>query len=136
MKYIKRFNESINEEEFEAQCEVYISELADLEIDVEIKVFSNEIIDLYINRDGELFDWEYVKEVMIPFLEFLYNKYTIRDISINDEYLEDSEDESKSAIDRIVSELMGYDEREITFDHIISDDFNSSEISWIKIKLK
>lgn len=128
MKYIKRFNESINEEEFEAQCEVYISELADLEIEVEIKVFSNEIIDLYINRDGELFDWEYVKEVMIPFLEFLYNKYTIRDISINDEYLEDSEDE--------LSELMGYDEREITFDHIISDDFNSSEISWIKIKLK
>lgn len=69
MKYIKRFNESIDE-----QCEVYISELADLEISVAITVFDTLIV-LYISGDGELFSWEYVKETMIPFLEFLNNKY-------------------------------------------------------------
>lgn len=36
MKYLKKFYESlgINCDEFEEQCEIYISELADLEISV------------------------------------------------------------------------------------------------------
>lgn len=128
MKYIKRFNESMNidREKFEEQCEVYISELADLEISVAISVFDTLIV-LYISGNGELFGWEYVKEIMIPFLEFLDDKYTIHNIVIEDEY----EDEDP------IDEYDEYhDEREITFDHIISDDFNSSEISWLQIKLK
>jgi hypothetical protein len=128
MKYIRRFNESIDidREKFEEQCEVYISELADLEISVAISVFDTLIV-LYISGDGELFSWEYVKETMIPFLEFLNNKYTIHNIVIEDEY----EDEDP------IDEYDEYhDEREVTFDNIISDDFNSSEISWLQIKLK
>ena len=85
------------------------------------------LIVLYISGDGELFSWEYVKETMIPFLEFLNNKYTIHNIVIEDEY----EDEDP------IDEYDEYhDEREVTFDNIISDDFNSSEISWLQIKLK
>lgn len=65
---------------------------------------------------------------MITFLEFLNSKYTIHDIVVNDEYLDEEEDE--------LTELMGHNYREITLEHIISDNFNSSEISYLIIKLK
>lgn len=128
MKYLKKFYESlgINRDEFEEQCEIYISELADLEISVAITVFDTLIV-LYISGDGELFGWEYVKEVMIPFLDFLDNKYTIHNIFIEDEY------EAEDPIDEYDEY---HDEREVTFEHITSDEFNSTEISWLQIKLK
>ena len=135
MKYIKKFNESLDmtKESFEEQCEVYLTELNDLDISVSIDILSKSrlktlMIVLFINsKDGSLFEWEYVKEVMIPFLDFLDNKYTIHNIFIEDEY------EAEDPIDEYDEY---HDEREVTFEHITSDEFNSTEISWLQIKLK
>ncbi len=119
MKYIKK-------ESFEEQCEVYLTELNDLDISVSIDILSKSrlktlMIVLFINsKDGSLFEWEYVKEVMLPFLDFLDNKYIIDSIVVHDEYQDD----------------YVFDERCIEFDHITSDEFNSTEISWLQIKLK
>lgn len=123
MKYIKK-------ESFEEQCEVYLTELNDLDISVSIDILSKSrlktlMIVLFINsKDGSLFEWEYVKEVMLPFLDFLDNKYIIDSIVVHDEYQDDY------VLD------MDDDERCIEFDHITSDEFNSTEISWLQIKLK
>ena len=130
MKYIKKFNESLDmtKESFEEQCEVYLTELNDLDISVSISIFSLKtlMIVLFINsKDGSLFEWEYVKEVMLPFLEFLDNKYIIDSIVVHDEYQDD-----------YVLDMDDDDERCIEFDHITSDEFNSTEISWLQIKLK
>lgn len=124
MKYIKK-------ESFEEQCEVYLTELNDLDISVSIDILSKSrlktlMIVLFINsKDGSLFEWEYVKEVMLPFLEFLDNKYIIDSIVVHDEYQDD-----------YVLDMDDDDERCIEFDHITSDEFNSTEISWLQIKLK
>ena len=133
MKYIKKFNESldITKESFEEQCEVYLTELNDLDISVSIDVLSKSrlktlMIVLFINsKDGSLFEWEYVKEAMLPFLEFLDNKYIIDSIVVHDEYQDD-----------YVLDMDDDDERGIEFDDITSDEFNSTEISWLQIKLK
>mgnify|MGYP000890595332 CR=1 FL=1 len=133
MKYIKKFNESLDmtKESFEEQCEVYLTELNDLDISVSIDILSKSrlktlMIVLFINsKDGSLFEWEYVKEVMLPFLEFLDNKYIIDSIVVHDEYQDD-----------YVLDMDDDDERCIEFDHITSDEFNSTEISWLQIKLK
>ena len=133
MKYIKKFNESLDmtKESFEEQCEVYLTELNDLDISVSIDILSKSrlktlMIVLFINsKDGSLFEWEYVKEVMLPFLEFLDNKYIIDIIVVHDEYQDD-----------YVLDMDDDDERCIEFDHITSDEFNSTEISWLQIKLK
>ena len=133
MKYIKKFNESldITKESFEEQCEVYLTELNDLDISVSIDVLSKSrlttlMIVLFINsKDGSLFEWEYVKEAMLPFLEFLDNKYIIDSIVVHDEYQDD-----------YVLDMDDDDERSIEFDDITSDEFNSTEISWLQIKLK
>lgn len=133
MKYIKKFNESLDmtKESFEEQCEVYLTELNDLDISVSIDILSKSrlktlMIVLFINsKDGSLFEWEYVKEVMLPFLEFLDNKYIIDSIVVHDEYQDD-----------YVLDMDDDDERGIEFDHITSDEFNSTEISWLQIKLK
>ncbi len=124
MKYIKK-------ESFEEQCEVYLTELNDLDISVSIDILSKSrlktlMIVLFINsKDGSLFEWEYVKEVMLPFLDFLDNKYIIDSIVVHDEYQDD-----------YVLDMDDDDERCIEFDHITSDEFNSTEISWLQIKLK
>ena len=133
MKYIKKFNESLDmtKESFEEHCEVYLTELNDLDISVSIDILSKSrlktlMIVLFINsKDGSLFEWEYVKEVMLPFLEFLDNKYIIDSIVVHDEYQDD-----------YVLDMDDDDERCIEFDHITSDEFNSTEISWLQIKLK
>lgn len=133
MKYIKKFNESLDmtKESFEEQCEVYLTELNDLDISVSIDILSKSrlktlMIVLFINsKDGSLFEWEYVKEVMLPFLDFLDNKYIIDSIVVHDEYQDD-----------YVLDMDDDDERCIEFDHITSDEFNSTEISWLQIKLK
>jgi hypothetical protein len=133
MKYIKKFNESldITKESFEEQCEVYLTELNDLDISVSIDVLSKSRLTtlmtvLFINsKDGSLFEWEYVKEAMLPFLEFLDNKYIIDSIVVHDEYQDD-----------YVLDMDDDDERSIEFDDITSDEFNSTEISWLQIKLK
>ena len=133
MKYIKKFNESldITKESFEEQCEVYLTELNDLDISVSIDILSKSrlktlMIVLFINsKDGSLFEWEYVKEAMLPFLEFLDNKYIIDSIVVHDEYQDD-----------YVLDMDDDDERGIEFDDITSDEFNSTEISWLQIKLK
>ena len=133
MEYIKKFNESLDmtKESFEEQCEVYLTELNDLDISVSIDILSKSrlktlMIVLFINsKDGSLFEWEYVKEVMLPFLEFLDNKYIIDSIVVHDEYQDD-----------YVLDMDDDDERCIEFDHITSDEFNSTEISWLQIKLK
>ncbi len=123
MKYIKKFNESLNitKDEFVEQCETYLAELNDLNMQVSITVFDTLIVVFINENDGSdgLFEWEYIKEVMITFLDFLRHKYKIRRIMICDEY----EDEE------------GDNERELTFDEITSDDFNSSEITYLEIKL-
>ena len=124
MKYMTK-------ESFEEQCEVYLTELNDLDISVSIDILSKSrlktlMIVLFINsKDGSLFEWEYVKEVMLPFLEFLDNKYIIDSIVVHDEYQDD-----------YVLDMDDDDERCIEFDHITSDEFNSTEISWLQIKLK
>ena len=121
----------MTKESFEEQCEVYLTELNDLDISVSIDVLSKSrlttlMIVLFINsKDGSLFEWEYVKEVMLPFLEFLDNKYIIDSIVVHDEYQDD-----------YVLDMDDDDERSIEFDDITSDEFNSTEISWLQIKLK
>jgi hypothetical protein len=81
MKYIKRFNESLasefSEENIRNICEEHLVELYDIGFKTNITLWrkgDNIIIDLY---NGEQFKWDDIKEIYIPFILFLDEKFEI-----------------------------------------------------------
>lgn len=82
MKYIKRFNESLandfSEENIRNICEEHLVELYDIGFKTNITLWrkgTNIIIDLY--KVGEKFKWDDIKEIYIPFVLFLNEKFEI-----------------------------------------------------------
>ncbi len=81
MKYIKRFNESLNsefsEENIRNICEEHLVELYDIGFKTNITLWrkgESILIDLY---KGEEFKWDDIKEIYIPFILFLDSKFEI-----------------------------------------------------------
>jgi hypothetical protein len=81
MKYIKRFNESLanefSEENIRNICEEHLVELYDIGFKTNITLWrkgTNIVIDLY---KGEQFKWDDIKEIYIPFVLFLDEKFEI-----------------------------------------------------------
>ena len=81
MKYIKRFNESLNsefsEENIRNICEEHLVELYDIGFKTNITLWrkgGSIVIDLY---KGEEFKWDDIKEIYIPFILFLDSKFEI-----------------------------------------------------------
>ena len=81
MKYIKRFNESLNsefsEENIRNICEEHLVELYDIGFKTNITLWrkgESILIDLY---KGEEFKWDDIKEIYIPFILFLDDKFVV-----------------------------------------------------------
>ena len=81
MKYIKRFNESLksefSEENIRNICEEHLVELYDIGFKTNITLWrkgESILIDLY---KGEEFKWDDIKEIYIPFILFLDEKFMI-----------------------------------------------------------
>lgn len=98
MKYIKRFNESLNsefsEENIRNICEEHLVELYDIGFKTNITLWrkgENIVIDLY---KGEEFKWDDIKEIYIPFILFLNEKFEIESFKENNDplYKPDNDD--------------------------------------------
>lgn len=86
MKYLKRFNESVSEEDLRDFCESSLAYLMDEGFT--IKIYSNDDprtrlprgeFNIWLQKDNakSFFKWDDVKDYYIPFLRLLSNRYDI-----------------------------------------------------------
>ena len=88
MKYLKRINESVDEEELRSFCEDYLSYLIDDGFKVVIEyhnILNIDFIAINIVKkvrvgDGEIlsdFEWSEIKDYLVPFVVMLNKSYTL-----------------------------------------------------------
>jgi hypothetical protein len=86
MKYLKKFNESVSEEDLRDFCESSLAYLMDEGFT--IKIYSNDDprtrlprgeFNIWLQKDNakSFFKWDDVKDYYIPFLRLLSNRYEI-----------------------------------------------------------
>ena len=83
MKYLKRFNEGFNLEEIQDFCEGSLVYLIDEGFEVNTETLydhfkkNSEYICITISKGREKFDWDNVKDYIIPFITILSKNYKL-----------------------------------------------------------
>jgi hypothetical protein len=92
MRYLKRYNESVSEEDLRDFCESSMAYLIDEGFTIKIHgqrttPFSSlpkGHFNIWLQKDNakSFFKWDEVKDYYIPFLQLLSNRYDIRNLRV------------------------------------------------------
>mgnify|MGYP003588902655 CR=1 FL=1 len=80
MKYLKKFNESIHENNFEEFVKDGLVQLLDTGFYINLKNFENSY-GIYISKDGR-FNWRDINDDINQFLEILYGRDILESVYI------------------------------------------------------
>jgi hypothetical protein len=81
MRYLKKFNESVDQYELKEFCEINLAYLLDQGFEVLVTLLNTNDYSVEIRKydlDDYWFKWDQVKDYIIPFLIHLRNEYKIR----------------------------------------------------------
>lgn len=79
MKYLKKFNESLELNELKNFCDLYLAYLYD--DDFKLSFDNNDdFINVNIDKGIDNFKYEDVKDIFIPFLTILSEKYEVEEV--------------------------------------------------------
>ena len=80
MKYLKRFNESINEYDLKDYCETNLAYLMDEGLKVKIGYEGDMYVELSLYQSGHGRPWLEIKDQIMPFLYRFNNVYEINSL--------------------------------------------------------
>jgi hypothetical protein len=140
MRYLKRYNESVSEEDLRDFCESSLAYLMDEGFTIKIHgqrttPFSSLPkghfnIWLHKNNATEFFKWDEVKDYYIPFLQLLSNRYDIRNFE-GERY---QSDDTTSTIRFRYRQKKDYSfvnvNKDFSYARVINDDVFDSEGYW------
>jgi hypothetical protein len=79
MKYLRSFNESVNE--LETFCKNYLAELVDMGCHINVRFINTKISNLshyiFTLRSDDALRWIDINDIFIPFLQMLSESYSI-----------------------------------------------------------
>jgi len=80
MRYLKRFNESINEYDLKDYCETNLAYLMDEGLKVKIEYEGDMYVELSLYQSGHGRPWLEIKDQIMPFLYRFNNVYEINSL--------------------------------------------------------
>jgi hypothetical protein len=145
MKHLKRFNESVTQEELQDFCESSLAYLMDEGFTIKIygpddprRPLPKRQFNIWIHKDNakEFFKWDDVKDYYIPLLQLLSNRYDIggmKEVSNWGGYSTSSTDGEKSIRFRY-RQKKDYSfvnvNKDFSYARVINDDVFDSEGYW------
>lgn len=79
MKYLKKFNEGLELNELKTFCDLYLAYLYDDNFSLSFDN-NDDFINLNIDKGIDNFKYEDVKDIFIPFLTIISEKYEVEEI--------------------------------------------------------